>query len=214
MKNMLRECAVFIAVVLTSPCWLLARLHQPLTGGARAFSTCAELLSLCPGRPGVYLRRAFYFMTLEFCAADCHIGFGTTFAHPQARIGRGVYIGNRCTLGMVTIADHATIGSNVDVLSGRRQHAFANLDTPIQEQGGTFERVRLGRNCWIGNSSVVMADVGDDCVIGAGSVVVKPIPPRSVAVGNPATVKKKRDRARPTINRTAAADYEFASLDR
>jgi acetyltransferase-like isoleucine patch superfamily enzyme len=38
-----------------------------------------------------------------------------------------------------------------------------------------------------------MADVADDCVIGAGSVVVRAIPARSIAAGNPAKVKKSRD---------------------
>ncbi|HEY1859901.1 MAG TPA: acyltransferase [Gemmataceae bacterium] len=193
MKNLLRESAVFVAVALTAPCWLLVRVQQALARGKQMFAGCSEFLSMFPGLPGVYLRRGFYRMTLEACASDCHIGFGTTFAHPQARIGRGVYVGNRCMFGMVVIGDHATIGSNVDVLSGRRQHGFASLDAPIQEQGVAFERVHLGRNCWIGNSTVIMADVADDCVIGAGSVVVKPIPPRSVAVGNPATVKRRRD---------------------
>jgi virginiamycin A acetyltransferase len=214
MRNILREGAVLIAITLTAPCWLLARLQRAMTGGEHAFSACSEFLSLFPGRPGVYLRRGFYRMTLEACETDCHIGFGTTFAHPQARIGRGVYIGNRCTFGMVVISDHATVGSNVDVLSGRRQHAFASLHAPIQDQGGRFERVHLGRNCWIGNSTVVMADVGDDCVIGAGSVVVKPIPPRSVAVGNPATVKKRREAPRASANQRASADgSDFATTE-
>jgi acetyltransferase-like isoleucine patch superfamily enzyme len=59
----------------------------------------------------------------------------------------------------------------------------------------TFTRIRIGRNAWIGNSAVVMADVGDNGVIGAGSVVVKPIPADSVAVGNPAMVNKTQVRS-------------------
>jgi acetyltransferase-like isoleucine patch superfamily enzyme len=184
---------VAVAVVLTAPLWLPARLQAWLTGGEGVFAGCSEVLSLFPGLPGVYLRRGFYRMCLEACALDCHIGFGTTFAHPQARVGRGVYVGNRCTLGRVDIGDHVAIGSNVDVLSGRHQHDFDRRDVPIQEQGGTFAPVRVGRNSWVGNGAVVMADVGDECVIGAGSVVVKPVPAGAVAVGNPATVKKWRD---------------------
>jgi virginiamycin A acetyltransferase len=136
MKKPLRETVVFAAIVVTAPCWLMVRLQHALTGGERMFAACSEFLSLFPGLAGVFLRRGFYRMTLEACATDCHIGFGTTFAHPQARVGRGVYVGNRCMFGMVVLGDHATIGSNVDVLSGRRQHAFARLDAPIQEQGG------------------------------------------------------------------------------
>jgi acetyltransferase-like isoleucine patch superfamily enzyme len=197
LRSVVRAALVAVAVVLTAPLWLPARLQARLSGGKGVFTGCSELLSLVPGLPGVYLRRGFYRLCLDACALDCHIGFGTTLAHPQVRIGRGVYVGNRCTLGQVVLDDHATIGSNVDVLSGRHQHHFGRRDTPIQEQGGTFSPVRIGRNCWVGNSAVVMADVGDDCVIGAGSVVVKPVPAGAVAVGNPATVKRWRDGHEP-----------------
>jgi acetyltransferase-like isoleucine patch superfamily enzyme len=91
------------------------------------------------------------------------------------------------------IEDDVAIGSNVDILSGRHQHGFSDLGRPVRDQGGVFQAIRIGRNAWIGNSAVVMADVGDDCVIGAGSVVVRAIPARSVAAGNPATVKRSRD---------------------
>lgn len=196
LRPAMRAALVAVAVVLTAPLWLSARLQAWLTGGEGVFAGGSEVLSLFPGLPGVYLRRGFYRMCLESCALDCHIGFGTTFAHPRARVGRGVYVGNRCTLGRVDIGDHVAIGSNVDVLSGRHQHHFDRRDVPIQEQGGTFAPVRVGRNSWVGNGAVVMADVGDECVIGAGSVVVKPVPAGAVAVGNPATVKKWRDHQR------------------
>jgi acetyltransferase-like isoleucine patch superfamily enzyme len=171
---------------------MLARLQGFLTSREGIFATTSELLSLVPGRLGIYLRRGFYRMCLDRCAADCHIGFGTTFAHPQAVIGRGVYIGNRCTLGKVLIEDHVAVGSNVDILSGRHQHHFHRFDQPILAQGGVFRAVKIGHNSWVGNSSVIMADIGEDCIIGAGSVVVRPIPPRTVAAGNPAVPKKHR----------------------
>jgi acetyltransferase-like isoleucine patch superfamily enzyme len=181
--------------------WLLAWLEATALTGDGIFKSCSELLSLVPGKPGIFLRRGFYRMSLEACASDCHIGFGTILAHPQVRIGSGVYIGHRCSLGKVTIEDDVAIGSNVDILSGRHQHGFSNVHRPIREQGGVFQAIRIGRNVWVGNSAVVMADVGDDCVIGAGSVVVRPIPSRSVAAGNPAMVKKSRDE---TPSRVAA----------
>jgi virginiamycin A acetyltransferase len=145
-----------------------------------------------PGKPGIFARRSFYLMTIDRCATDCHIGFGTTLSHSQVSIGPGVMIGHRCTVGNAVIGRDATIGSNVDILSGRRQHGCDRTDRPIQDQGGEFTQVRIDANCWIGNSAVVMADVGTDCVIGAGAVVVKPIPANAVAVGNPAVVKRTR----------------------
>ncbi len=192
-KTLARAALVGAAVVLTAPLWVPARLQALLTGGESVFASCSELLSLVPTVPGVWLRRGFYRVCLEACALDCHIGFGTTIAHPRVRVGAGVYVGNRCTLGMVDIEDDVAIGSNVDVLSGRRQHHFGRADVPILDQGGTFRRVRIGRDSWVGNSAVIMADVGAGCVIGAGSVVVRPVPDGSVAAGNPAEVKKRRE---------------------
>jgi acetyltransferase-like isoleucine patch superfamily enzyme len=191
-RPLLRDLFVVVAIVLTAPLWLPVQVQRLLSGGDSFFAGCSEALSLIPGRVGLFLRRGFYRLTLDACATDCHIGFGTTLAHPQVRISQGVYIGNRCTLGQVDVGNHATIGSNVDILSGRHQHHFDQLDEPIQAQGGVFNQVRIGRNCWVGNSAVIMADIGADCVIGAGSVVVRPIPAGVVAVGNPAVVKKRR----------------------
>src|SRR5262249_43787127 len=130
LKSLLRALFVGVAALLTTPLWAACRLQVALTGGESFFATCSELLSLFPGTPGIYLRRGFYRMTLEAYAPDASIGFGTLLAHPQVRFGAGVYVGPRCTLGRVVIGDHATIGSNVDLLSGRHQHHFDDLDTP------------------------------------------------------------------------------------
>lgn len=170
------------------PLWIPCRLQEALTRRESLFSTASEFLSLFPGYPGILLRRGFYHATLHSMAPDASLGFGTTIPHTEIRIGHGVSIGNHCTIGKVVIEDHVTIGSNVDVLSGRHQHHFDDPDRPIQEQGGSYIQIRVGRNSWIGNSAVILADVGENCVIGAGAVVVRPIPDQSVAAGNPARV--------------------------
>ena len=50
----------------------------------------------------------------------------------------------------------------------------------------------IGNNCWLGARVTVIdaACIGDHCVIGAGSVVTRPIPSNSLAFGVPASVKK------------------------
>jgi acetyltransferase-like isoleucine patch superfamily enzyme len=194
-RGLIRDSLAWLAAVLTAPLWLSALLQAWMTGGEGIFSGWSELLSLVPGWPGVCLRRGYYRMCLEAFALDCRIGFGTTLAHTQVRIAANVYIGNRCTLGQVDIGADTAIGSNVDILSGRHQHALGPDGVAVQGQATVLQRVRIGRNCWIGNSAVVMADVEDDCVVGAGSVVVHALPARSIAAGNPAVVKKLRDPA-------------------
>jgi acetyltransferase-like isoleucine patch superfamily enzyme len=191
MKSLVRNLLVAVGAVLTAPLWLPALLERRL-GRDGWFAGCSELLSLVPGLPGIYLRRSFYALTLDRCATDVHIGFGTTLAHPQVSIGRGVYVGNRGTLGMCTLEDGATLGSNVDLLSGRRQHGIAEVGTSVQLQPGRLTPVRVGPAAWVGNSSVVMADVGAGAVVGAGSVVVHPAPDGAVVVGNPAAVRRVR----------------------
>lgn len=188
-KVPLRWAVFLVAAALTSPLWLLARGCKHLLGSEQGFLFGAELLSMVPGLPGVYLRRGYYGLTLESFGIDCQVDFGTTFTRSGVRIGRGVAIGKRCQIGTCDIADGVAIGSNVDLLSGRRHHPVAGDEAP-QFRRGRFETIRLGRNCWIGNSAVVMSHVGAGSVIGAGSVVVHEIPPDCVAVGNPAVVKK------------------------
>lgn len=192
LRAFVRDILVGVAVMLTLPLWAATRMQLCFAGGEWIFTTCAELLSLVPGLPGVFLRRGYYCMCLEACATDVSIGFGTILTHPQVTIGRRVYIGLRCTIGMARIEDDVALGSNVDLLSGRRQHGLDDSHRPIQAQPRTFRQVRIGRNAWVGNSSVIMDDVGADSVVGAGSVVVKPVPAGAIAAGNPAVVKKWR----------------------
>ena len=87
------------------------------------------------------------------------------------------------------------MGSSVHIISGLRQHGFENLDTRIKDQPGELSSVSIGEDTWIGNGAIVAADVGKKCVIGVGSVVVKPIPDFVIAAGNPARVIKYRKRS-------------------
>jgi acetyltransferase-like isoleucine patch superfamily enzyme len=190
-KKLLKSMARAVCLVLTAPLWGPARFAAALGDAERVFKACAELLSLFPGAPGVYLRQAYYRMTLAGCAADCHIGFGTIITHRNLFLEEGVYIGNRCTVGMARIGRDTTIGCNVDILSGRHQHFTHWVDVPVQQQGGEYVPVRIGNNAWVGNSAVVMADVADNSVVGAGSVVVHEVPAGCMAAGNPAVVKKR-----------------------
>jgi virginiamycin A acetyltransferase len=154
------------------------------------YSIFAHMAALAPGILGDYLRIAFYKLTLAQCSLSSRIQFGSIFAHSDARVGAGVYIGIYCVLGRTVIGDRTQIASGVQILSGRRQHSRDESGRITGSEHGVFAPVVVGADCWIGAAAIVMADVGEGSTIGAGSVVSRPIPPGSVAVGSPARVIK------------------------
>ena len=112
------------------------------------------------------------------------------------KIGKGVYIGTGTTLfghcGL-EIGDESLLAQNITITP--YSHIFDDSNVPIKKQGGHERKVTIGKDCYLGmNVSVLYsADIGDGSVVGAGAVVVKTLPPMSVAVGNPARVIRKRD---------------------
>lgn len=59
-----------------------------------------------------------------------------------------------------------------------------------QTPDGNIDPISIGRNCFIGGTSVILPGVtiGDECVVGAGAVVFYDVPARSIVAGNPARV--------------------------
>lgn len=110
-------------------------------------------------------------------------------------IGDHVYIGTGTTLfGHVglEIGEHVLMAQNITLTP--YSHIFEDPDEVIIKQGGHTRKVTIGRDVYVGMGVTIMytGDIGEGSVIGAGSVVVKPIPPYSVAVGDPAKVIRSR----------------------
>lgn len=193
MMAVLKNFADFAAALIVAPAVLLFTLGRIILGRDKAFAGWSQSVALIPGLTGVYLRRAFYRWVLARCATGSFISFGTVISHATAQVGRDVYIGVYCCLGDVTLEDDVLLGSHVSIMNGSGQHGIERLDVLIREQAGVWPRVTIGRDSWIGDRAVVMADVGKHCVIGAGSVVTKPVPDYAIAVGNPARVIRLRN---------------------
>ena len=95
----------------------------------------------------------------------------------------------------IYVGDHTMIGPNVIIATGGHP-----VLPSLREQEYQFNiPVHVGRNCWIGAGAILLpgVSVGDNTVIGAGSVVTKDIPADVVAAGNPCRVMRpigERDR--------------------
>ncbi len=58
---------------------------------------------------------------------------------------------------------------------------------------GLYLHTRIGRNCFIGGRSLILpgVEIGDGCIVGAGAVVTKSVPPGCIVAGNPAQILKR-----------------------
>ncbi len=116
-------------------------------------------------------------------------------------IGEGLKIGNNSNIGAysyIGCSGYIEIGNNV-MISPRvsiyaENHRFDHPDILLKEQGVQKEFVKIEDDCWIAANVIILAGVtiGQGCVIAAGSVVTKDIPPYSIAAGVPAKVIKSR----------------------
>jgi acetyltransferase-like isoleucine patch superfamily enzyme len=192
-KSILKSLVNAFCLVVVFPLFIVHCIRASVGGKDSSFWACSQFLSLLPGSWGSYLRKNFYRLSMTRCDKDCAILFGTIFSHADTEIGKGVYIGPHCNIGRCKIEDYCTLGSNVHIMSGKHQHHFDDLNIPIQEQGGVFEKVVIGEDTWIGNCALIMANVGKKCIIGAGSVVTKDVEDFFIVAGNPARVIRKRN---------------------
>lgn len=92
----------------------------------------------------------------------------------------------------ITIEDGVMLGPGVHIYVDK--HRFDNPNIPVINQGDHLAvSVTLKTGCWIGANAIILPGVtiGENSVVGAGSIVTKDIPDRVVAVGNPARVIRK-----------------------
>ncbi|WP_268912448.1 sugar O-acetyltransferase [Lentilactobacillus sp. SPB1-3] len=125
---------------------------------------------------------------------DCYIEtpFYANFGGHNVHLGNGVYANFNLTLTDDTdiyIDDRTMIGPNVTLAT-----AGHPIKPVLREEGYQYDfPIHIGKNVWLGANVVVCPGVtiGDNTVIGAGSVVTKDIPANVVAVGSPCKVQRE-----------------------
>ena len=104
-------------------------------------------------------------------------------------LGKNFYANHNCVIldcAKVTFGDHVMVGPNCGFYT-----ACHPIDPQQRREGVEFARpITVGNDVWFGGGCTVLPGVtiGDGCVIGAGSVVTRDIPPNTVAAGNPCRV--------------------------
>lgn len=116
----------------------------------------------------------------------------TNWGGHHVHFGKEVYANFNLTLvddTHIYVGDYTMFGPNVVVAT-----AGHPLLPELREKGYQYNApVRIGRNCWIGAGVIIVPGitVGDNVVIGAGSIVTKDIPSNVLAVGNPCRVLRE-----------------------
>ncbi len=111
----------------------------------------------------------------------------------NSNIGHFAFVG--CS-GYIEIGARVLMGPRVTLLA--ENHAFADTDRPIKLQGVERRSIAIGDDCWLGASSIVLAGVtiGAGSVVAAGAVVAEDVPPMTVVAGVPAKIVRRRDHPR------------------
>ncbi len=125
---------------------------------------------------------------------NCYIEppFHSNWGGKNVHLGNNVYFNFNATMvddTHIYIGDYTLLGPNVVIAT-----AGHPISPELREKALQYNMpVHIGKNCWLGAGVIVLPGVtiGDNTVIGAGSVVTKDIPANVVAVGNPCKVLRE-----------------------
>jgi acetyltransferase-like isoleucine patch superfamily enzyme len=135
----------------------------------------------------ILLYKCLFYSKLKFYG-NCTFRKGFTLwveGSGKIFIGKNCFFNNYCSIvsrNSITIGDGTLFGENVKVYD--HNHCFKDYTTPIKGQGYTSAPIKIGNHCWIASNVVILKGVtiGDNCVIGAGCIIHKDVPPNSIVI--------------------------------
>lgn len=139
--------------------------------------------------------KIYDFVNLYGCEIDDNSKIGTF-----VEIQKGVKIGKNCKISShtficegVTIEDNVFIGHNVTFINDLYPRATTQEGNVQSEEDWECIHTLIKKGASIGSSSTLLCGitVGENSIIGAGSVVTKNVPPDTIVAGNPAKILKK-----------------------
>ena len=111
-----------------------------------------------------------------------------------AHIGRNVKVSSHTFVCEgVTIEDDVFVGHNVSFINDKYPRATTESGTPQSEADWSVIKTVVRRGASIGTSSTILCGItiGENAVIGAGSVVTHDVPANAIVAGNPARMMRK-----------------------
>lgn len=186
-RGALKSAIDGICVAVVSPAAATAVLEgRVFPHSERLFTLWGQSLALVPGVPGIFLRRAYYRLTLQRCASRFSVGFGTFFSHRRVVVEEDVYIGAYSIVGSAVLRRGCSIGSKSSVISGSHLHVRERDGRWAPSDLGRLEQIEIGEHALIGEGCLVMANIGHNALVAAGAVVSGRVAPGVVVAGNPA----------------------------
>lgn len=141
------------------------------------------------------IRQVYWRIVLGDMQSGAHIYSKVAIHNPRmVKIGRNVVLNDFVHIwggGGVEIGDNSVIAAGT-VITSQTHDPRALTDGKTYGKTSIWLPVYIGQNVWIGSNAVIMPGIriGDNAIIGAGAIVTKDVPERSVAVGVPARVTR------------------------
>jgi acetyltransferase-like isoleucine patch superfamily enzyme len=138
--------------------------------------------------------RIFNFVNLYGCEVGDETKIGTF-----VEIQKNAKIGKRCKISShtficegVTIEDNVFVGHGVTFINDSYPRATAGDGELQTEKDWHVEATLVKKGASIGSGSTILSKVtiGENAIVGAGSVVTKDVPPNTIVAGNPARVRR------------------------